>query len=112
MGRDGSPPMGVAGGTWTGAVQGAGSIAVGIRFVLDEASGSLSGMTYVEDPETHEFLKDADLTGSRNGLSASWTTSTGLLITGTFSADSFNGTLQYPADDDAGPLTSTLTLNR
>jgi len=99
-------------GTWTGSTQATNSIPVGIRFVLSEQDGNLTGLTYVEDPETGDFLRDADITGSRNGSSATWTTSTGLTIRGTFSGASFVGTLEYPSDGDFAPLVSNLTLNR
>jgi hypothetical protein len=99
-------------GTWTGSVAAMGSTPVGIRFTLVEQNGRLTGQTFVEDPKTKAFLTDAELTGSRTGVMATWNTVTGLLIRGTFTTDTFTGTLQYPAEGDFGPLVSNLTLKR
>ena len=88
-----------AAGSWTGTLSSAGTTAVGIRFILQEDNGKLTGQTYVEDPTTHDFLPDAELTGSRQGSDATWSTSTDLIVRGKFAGNDFVGTLEFPADD-------------
>ena len=99
-------------GTWTGSVSSAGAISVGARFTLEDQNARLSGRTYFEDSRLGEFVEDADLSGSRDGLDASWTTSTDLIVVGRFDANSFVGTIRFPPDDELGPHVANLTLNR
>ena len=86
-------------GTWAGSVSFPGTAPVGVRFTLADQNGQLTGQTYFEDPATGAYLRDAELTGTRNGADESWQTSTGLIVHGTFNANGFTGTLEFPADD-------------
>jgi hypothetical protein len=88
-----------AAGSWTGSLSAPGTTPIDIRFVLEEQNGTLIGRTWVEDPETHELLEDADLTGSRLGSDATWTTSTDLVVSGRFEGNHFVGTLDFPPED-------------
>ena len=99
-------------GAWTGSITSPGAIPVGIRFMVAEQNGQLTGQAYVQDPVTHDFLIDAPLTGSRHGSDATWTTATNLVIAGTFDGNDFVGTLQFPADEDLGLTVSNLSLKR
>ena len=106
------PPATPVDGTWTGSVASPGATPVGIRFVLTEQNGRLTGRTYVEDPNTKAFLVDAELNGTHTGAMASWTTATDLVIRGTFGPDGFTGTLTYPGDSSFPAVVSNITLKR
>jgi hypothetical protein len=95
--KEPSPSAGAA-GSWSGSTASPGRTPVGLRFVLQERAGALTGKLWVEDPETRVLLEDAELTGSRDGSHATWTTSTDLVVTGQFTGDHFVGTLDFPPD--------------
>ena len=98
--KESPPPTGAsAAGSWTGALSSPGTTPVGIRFVLQEQDRTLTGKLWVEDPGTHQLLEDAELSGTRQGSNASWTTSTDLAVTGRFEGNHFVGTLDFPQDD-------------
>ena len=100
-------------GTWTGALTSPGTTSVGVQFVLQEKSGQLTGQTYVQDPVTNQYLVDDDVTGTRTGSDATWSTSTGLVVKGTFDPDAgFSGTLEFPADDPLAVHVVDLNLQR
>jgi hypothetical protein len=87
-------------GIWNGSLTSPGTTPVGVQFALQEQSGQLTGQTFVQDPVTGEYLVDDDVTGTRTGSAATWKTSTGLVVKGTFDAEGgFSGTLEFPADD-------------
>lgn len=109
---DGGPNDLAVTGLWAGSISSTGDIAIGIRFDIQDQNGRLSGRTFVEDPTTHAFLIDADFTGSRNGNAAIWTTSTALVVKGTFGDAGFTGTLEFPADGDFAMHVANLTLER
>ncbi len=97
-------------GTWTGTVGGPGSHPVGVRFVVTEKDGKLSGKTFVQDPNRREFLIDADLSGARDGASATWTTETSLVVRGELRGTTFVGTVEYPPEPELGTVVSPLKL--
>ena len=114
-------------GTWTGKVTSPEATPVTVRFTIEEGVSSgeadspqsvaITGRTYFGDPDSGEFLPEAPLLGSRAGSHASWLTEGDLVISGTFDAGSFIGTLEFPAEEDeAGvahpPHLTTLTLQR
>jgi hypothetical protein len=99
-------------GMWIGTAATTGSTPVGVRFAVSDQSGQLTGQMFVEDPNTGEILRDAQLNGSRSGEMCTWTTETGLVIEGIAHGDTFTGTLTYPAERDFGPVTSNLVMRR
>ncbi len=102
-----------AAGSWTGSLSSTGATPVGIRFTLTDHNGQLTGLTYLQDPVTGEFLTDDEIQGSRNGMNASWqTTTTGLVVVGTFNGNIFVGTIQFPPDpEDGAVLVANLNLS-
>lgn len=99
-------------GLWTGSISSVGNTPVGIRFEFHEQLQQLRGQTFVEDPETREFLIDAEFVGSRSGNAATWTTSTGVIVKGTFDVAEFSGTLEFPAEADFPRHVADLHLKR
>ncbi len=84
-----------------------------MQFELQEQNGQLTGKTWVEDPVSHQYLDDADVTGTRHGFDATWSTSTGLVVRGKFDADGgFTGTLEFPAEDPLAIHVVGLKLHR
>jgi hypothetical protein len=99
--------------TWTGSLSSPNTTPVGIQFALAENNGQLTGQTYVQDPVTGEYLLDDDVTGTRNGSDATWTTSTNLVVKGKFdTAGGFAGTLEFPADYPLAIHVVDLVLHR
>jgi len=101
----------VAQGTWTGTI-GQGPKAAGVRFVLEDNNGKLTGQIFFQDPTTNEFLEGGTLTGTRAATAATWTTETDVVIKGTFEENKFTGTLEFPPEEGQplhgpGPLTLT-----
>jgi hypothetical protein len=101
-------------GTWEGAMTGVGP-AAGIQFKLLEENGVVTGQTFYADPKTGELVMGPELTGSRQGANATWTTVTGVVVAGKFEGSAFAGTIQFPLEDPAGnpaPYTANLSLKR
>ena len=100
-GSGAKPPSDVT-GTWTGTLSSGGDPS-GVRFDLTEQNSNLTGGVYFQDPETREFVGVAEVTGTRKGADATWTTDTDLLVIGKFEGNGFDGTIQFPLDE-FGPL--------
>ena len=101
-------------GTWQGQVSGVGK-PVGMRFTLQDGNGVLTGQTFVQDPKTGQFLRDADLTGSRQGADATWAISDDVLVAGRFEGSGFSGTIEFRLQDPDGtpaPYVAKLELKR
>lgn len=97
-------------GAWTGRMVSPNS--VGVRFVLDDQAGKLTGQVFWEDPSTHSFEFEGGLNGTRNDSSASWTTDGEVTITGRFSGNTFVGTVTFPAAGSEPARRAELTLVR
>ena len=92
-------------GTWVGSLGPPGGNGIGAQFDLTEANGQLTGLAYFQDPESGELLSDDEVQGSRSGSMATWqTTSTGVVVAGTFDGSSFSGTIQFPPDPVDGTV--------
>jgi hypothetical protein len=101
-------------GTWEGSMTGVGPPA-SIQFKLLEENGVVTGQTFYADPKTGEFVMGPELTGSRQGVDATWTTVTGVVVAGKFDGSAFAGTIRFPLEDPAGnpaPYTANLSLKR
>jgi hypothetical protein len=96
--------------TWTGTATYQ-SQTITVRFVLEESAGSLSGRLLMRDPKTLEYLETGEITGTRSGTQATWTTEAGSQVRGTFSGSRFTGTITFPAVDADPALTATLSLS-
>ena len=100
----------VASGTWTGTMSSPNQLKV--RFVIEDQNGKLSGRTYFEDESTKEFYPEAENTGTRDDVSASWTTETDVVVKGKFEGNKFTGTITFPADGEQASHEVGLTLTR
>lgn len=100
--------------TWTGSLSSPSTIPVGVRFVLTEDNGQLTGQTYFQDPVTGDYLVDDDVTGASNGTDATWTTTTtNLVAKGKFDkGGGFTGTLEFPAEYPLAIHVVDLVLHR
>ena len=99
--------------TWTGSLTSGTTTPVGVQFALVDNNGQLTGQTYFQDPVSGQYLIDDDVTGTRNGSDATWSTSTNLVVTGTFDADGgFSGTFEFPADYPLAIHVVDLALHR
>jgi hypothetical protein len=97
-------------GTWIGSVS-HGSDKVGVRYNITDDSGTLGGGGSFADPKTGSFWQLASvLTGDRIDNRGSWTTGTGLVVSGTFQGGSFGGTAKFPANPKYGSLTADIQL--
>ena len=85
---------------------------IGVRFVLEEKEGRITGRTFFEDPVTRQFEPESQLVGTRTDVSASWTTETNVQISGKFEGDKFIGTILFPQDGDVPARSAGLTLSR
>ena len=85
---------------------------VGVRFVIEERDGQLSGRTYWEDPVTHQFEPEGEIVGTKTDGLASWTTESSVIVSGKFEKNRFIGTIVFPADGDEASHTTSLTLTR
>ena len=85
---------------------------VGVRFVLDDQAGKLTGQVFWEDPSTHELEFEGGLTGNRSDGSASWTTDGEVSITGRFNGDTFVGTVTFPAEGSEQARSAAITPRR
>ena len=97
-------------GTWTGVMDS--PIKVGVRFVLEESNGKLSGRTYWEDPKTLVFEPEGAISGIHTASAASWTTEGDVAVEGKFEGNTFVGTISFPAQDDEPAHSTSLTLSR
>jgi hypothetical protein len=99
-------------GTWTGLITSPGADPLGVQFILGEQNGMLSGSMFLADPDSGDFVELDSLTGSRTGNSATWTTTTGVIVTGSFDFTKavFSGTLQFPLYEGSAPLVTQLSL--
>ncbi len=97
-------------GSWSGVMDSPDKI--GVRFVIEERDGALSGRTFWEDPLTHEFGAEAEFTGSRTAATATWTTETNVVVSGHFDGDLFLGTISFPVDGDEPSRTASVSLRR
>lgn len=106
-----APTISSVQGTWSGPATRA-SETVQIRFILTDDVGTLGGEGTFGDPKTLAFGPlGSPLTGSREGDRASWTTMTGLQVSGTFTDKSFTGSLRFPPEEPAStPVVASLTL--
>ena len=84
--------------SWTGPFGKPGGDPVSIRFAIAEANGQLSGQMYLQDPNSKQWLPDADFTGVRSGDHATWSTTTQVMVDGDFAGAEFTGTITFPAD--------------
>jgi hypothetical protein len=108
-GANGAPAT--VAGIWSGTLS-SGASPVGVRFVIQDQSGQLSGQGFFEDPVTLEFVADADFTGALDGANATWKTSTDLAIVGKFDGTTFTGTLEFPPDGDLPPHVTKVSLTQ
>jgi hypothetical protein len=99
-------------GTWNGFITSPDADALGVQFMLGEQDGALSGRMFLADPETGALVELDGVTGSRTGDSATWTTASGVLVTGRFdfTKAQFSGTLQFPLYEGTAPLVAQLNL--
>jgi hypothetical protein len=97
-------------GTWTGRLDSPNKI--GVRFVLEQKDGKLTGRTYWEEPNTGEFEPAGEVTGEIVDGAASWTSETGVKVTGHLEGAGFVGTLTFPADEDEPAHSAGLNLSR
>jgi hypothetical protein len=97
-------------GSWSGVMDSPDK--VGVRFVIEERDGVLSGRTFWEDPVTHEFAPEARFTGTRAAATATWKTETNVVVSGHFDGESFLGTIVFPVDGDEPSRTASVTLRR
>jgi hypothetical protein len=104
--------QGAAAGTWTGTVGGGAIKPIGVRFVLVDESGKLSGTVSFQDPVTLKFGVDGSLTGTRTGNAAKWTTETEIVVAGSFENDTFIGTLEFPSDEGRPTKSIPVTLSK
>ena len=99
-------------GAWTGTISSGKSKPVGIRFVLEESNGQLTGRTYVQDQGTDEYAIEATISGTKNGANATWTSETDVIVKGKFEDNKFVGTIEFPSDQGRPPAVGTLTLSQ
>ncbi len=85
---------------------------IGVRFVLEEKEGRLTGRTFFEDPITRQFEPESQLVGTRTDGNASWTTETNVQISGKFEGSKFIGMIVFPQDGDEPAHSAGLTLSR
>lgn len=97
--------------TWNGIAEYNGQT-IGIQYLLDDSGGNLSGRQLLRDPKTGEFLEAGQVSGSRTGGIATWTTEANTTIQGVFTESSFTGTLTFPARNNEAGLTANLSLTR
>jgi hypothetical protein len=90
-------------GTWTGRLDSPNKI--GVRFVLEEKDGTITGRVYWEDPRTLVFEPEGTLIGVADGGAVSWRSESDVTVEGMVSDNRFEGTLTYPVDEEALPGT-------
>ena len=97
-------------GSWTGSFDGPGKL--GVRYVLEERGGALTGTIWWGDGPNGEFQLEGGLAGTVVGGVASWKTEGAVEVRGRFEGDVFVGTLTFPATDDEPAHTAALKLSR
>ncbi len=100
-------------GTWTGRLDSPNK--VGVRFVLEEKDGTITGRVYWEDPKTLVFEPEGTLVGVADGGTVSWRSQSNVTVVGTVNDNSLEGTLTFPVDEEALPGTphsARVTLTR
>ncbi len=97
-------------GVWFGLAQ-LGGDRLAVRVDLREALGVLRGVLYIGDPDVGELADVGQISGTRNGASASWSTPSGLTVSGSFETDAFTGTFRIPRTG-SGLVESVLQLSR
>ncbi|MDP1919623.1 MAG: hypothetical protein Q8L14_25450 [Myxococcales bacterium] len=100
-------------GTWTGRLESPDK--VGVRFVLEEDAGTITGRVYWEDPKTLVFEPEGTLVGVSDGGTVSWRSESDVTVVGTVRDTVLEGTLTFPVDEEAlpgTPLSARITLTR
>ena len=100
-------------GTWTGRLESPDR--VGVRFVLEEDAGTITGRVYWEDPRTLVFEPEGTLVGVSDGGAVSWRSQSEVTVVGRVSDNVLEGTLTFPLDEEAPPGTprsARITLTR
>ena len=94
---------------WTGQASYEGQT-TGIRFVLREEGGTITGRMFLQDPNTAGFIESGTVEGTRTGDDAQWTTQADSVVEGTFTENSFTGTITFPERNEEPGFTANLVL--
>jgi hypothetical protein len=99
-------------GTWSGIATYEGQ-SIGIRFILEQSGGILTGRLLMQDPVSQEYLETGIIEGQRfSDNQASWTTEAGSVVDGSFNQESFTGTYTFADFHEEIGITADLTLER
>ena len=99
-------------GTWSGIATYEGQ-SIGIRFILEQSGGILTGRLLMQDPVSQEYLETGIIEGQRfSDNQASWTTEAGSVVDGSFDQESFTGTYTFADFHEEIGITADLTLER
>jgi hypothetical protein len=96
--------------SWSGAAGDPEAGTIRISFTIADDGGTLSGVNTLYDPSTHAAIVAGSLAGQRTGNTATWTTTGGLSVTGTFNGNTFTGTATFTGAFDAGDLAVPISL--
>jgi len=85
-------------GIWRGTAELNGDT-LAVRTNLSDDRGSLRGVIFFGDPNVGQLVGLGAVTGTRTSSTATWHTTTGAALTGTFGGDTFDGTLAMTRPD-------------
>jgi hypothetical protein len=99
-------------GTWTGTLAFE-EQSIGIRFVLSQRAGSLSGRMLLQDPISQEYLESGPLKDSRyNEDFSTFFLHSGSFAIGDFTENSYEGKFTFVGLNDEPRLEAKLSLQR
>jgi hypothetical protein len=82
-----------------------------IQFDLTEHDGNVSGLLFVDDPDTHEMVPAGALKGKRSAQGADWQIATGTVSVSYVDDKTLAGVVNFN-DQGRGTLTARLQLSR
>lgn len=97
-------------GAWVGVRTGPVDSA-GVRFVLEESGGLVTGVMYFQDPDNSQYVERGAVSGTRSGNAVQWTAGRASVV-GTVAGDEISGTFTYAASDGDPAVSAQLELDR